>query len=93
MGPAHRVALRAAQAARSTRRPSCRRSRTFCWEVGRHSGQAPWATAAATAVVLLLLALGIRSWVSRRHHALAQTDESELLELPLEVASKTSGGR
>lgn len=51
-----------------------------------------WLTAAATALLVLLTALGIRRWVRRHYQHFAATDETELMEVPLEIASKTSSG-
>jgi small-conductance mechanosensitive channel len=59
-------------------------------EVWRKNGHVQWAIAGATALTVLLGALALRAWVARRAKALAQTEQVELLELPFEVASKTS---
>jgi small-conductance mechanosensitive channel len=59
-------------------------------EVWRKNGHVQWAIAGGTALLMLLVALGLRSWIGRRYKVLAQTEQIELLELPLEVASKTS---
>src|SRR5690606_27505375 len=51
-----------------------------------------WLTAAATALVVLVIALGLRRWVRRHYEQFAATERTELMEVPLEIASKTSGG-
>lgn len=51
-----------------------------------------WLTAAGTALLVLLVALGIRRWVRRHYQQFAATEQTELMEVPLEIASKTSGG-
>lgn len=59
-------------------------------ELWRSNGQMEWALAGGTAMLALLVALGLRSWIGHRYKVLAETERIELLELPLEVVSKTS---
>ncbi len=59
-------------------------------QVWRDNGHIQWAIAGGTVLLALLAALGLRSWIGRRYKMLAQTERIELLELPLEVASRTS---
>jgi small-conductance mechanosensitive channel len=51
-----------------------------------------WGTAGITACCVLLAASLTLRWVRKRYLILAATERVELLELPLEIASKTSGG-
>jgi len=49
-----------------------------------------WITAGAIALLVMSVALGVRRWVRGRYRRLAATEQVELMELPLEIASKTS---
>lgn len=59
--------------------------------VWRDNGHVQWAITGVTTLLTLALALGIRGWVGRRYKVLAETERIEVLELPMAVASKTSG--
>ena len=58
--------------------------------VYRENGSWQWLVAAGVAGVVLLAGLALRGWVVRRHRKMAETEALELLELPFEVASKTT---
>lgn len=49
-----------------------------------------WLIAAGLGLAILLAGITLRSWVLRRHRTMAETHVIELLELPFEVASKTT---
>jgi len=49
-----------------------------------------WALAGAVAFVILVVSVGTRRWVRKRHAALRATARVELAEVPLQIASKTS---
>lgn len=51
-----------------------------------------WGTAALTAVCVLLFAVTLRRLVRRRYQRLAETERVEIMEIPFEIASKTSSG-
>jgi len=58
--------------------------------VWMQNGRWEWLVASGIAVGALLLTFGARRWVRRRYRKLAETKQVELIELPLEIASKTS---
>jgi small-conductance mechanosensitive channel len=58
-------------------------------KVWTQNGRWEWVVASAIALGVLLLTLGARRWLRRRYRKLAETEQVELIELPLEIASKT----
>lgn len=55
-----------------------------------NSSPRDWLLAALTAAAILMILLLARSVIRREHRKLLATEKTELLEIPLEVASKTS---
>jgi len=49
-----------------------------------------WLIALATAVILLLVLVAVRSFVRRQHRRMLSTENTELLEVPVEILSRTT---
>lgn len=64
---------------------------TIAFETWNQNAGWEWAAAGAVAVTALLLGLTARRWFRKRYAKLAQTEELEWMEIPFEVATRTSG--